>query len=185
MEEILLLAQGAFPEDAFRAFLRGLAIPFSSVRVEGRGASLLLEGKEASRLLSSFPAFSEDLSSPIAGVMGGEGNRLLAKLLPSALALLPGRISWGGEVILKAFSFGDLALLKDLSLLFRGVDPELLRTGETYLRANGRGDIASEALFLHRNTLLYRLNRFHEETGLDLRKEQDAFLFALYLGLGS
>lgn len=185
MEEILLLAQGTFPEEAFRAFLKECGLPLPSFRMNGKAASLLLEERDVPRLLSSFPAFAEDLLVPIAGVMGGEGNRLLPKLLPSALSLLPGRISWGGEVILKAFSFGDLALLKDLSLLFRGVDPELLRTGEAYLRMNGRGDIASEALFLHRNTLLYRLNRFHEETGLDLRKEQDAFLFALYLGLGS
>lgn len=45
---------------------------------------------------------------------------------------------------------------------------ELLRTVETYLRHDRHVDATARALFLHRNTVRYRLTRFVDVTGLDI-----------------
>ncbi|MFV0380133.1 MAG: PucR family transcriptional regulator [Anaerorhabdus sp.] len=36
-------------------------------------------------------------------------------------------------------------------------------------------------LFIHRNTLIYRLDKYHKISGLDIRKFNDAFKFMIYL----
>lgn len=52
---------------------------------------------------------------------------------------------------------------------------ELMRTAHTYLEAGGSVKEAAAQLFIHRNTLLRRLTRFQEQTGLDLTRGEDAF----------
>jgi sugar diacid utilization regulator len=55
----------------------------------------------------------------------------------------------------------------------RALTQELRETIQTF--ANSGQNIAetSRALYIHRNTLLYRLDKIHELTGLDIRKFQD------------
>ena len=61
----------------------------------------------------------------------------------------------------------------------RGSD--LLKTLSVYFDTGANASETADRLFLHRNSLLYRLERIQELTGLDL-KEPDARL-ALQLGL--
>ena len=58
---------------------------------------------------------------------------------------------------------------------------DLVRTLKTYFAAGANASEAADRLFLHRNSLLYRLERIQKLTGLDL-KEPRARL-ALQLGL--
>jgi len=53
--------------------------------------------------------------------------------------------------------------------------PDLLRTVACYLDNDMRVDRTASALFVHQNTVRYRLSRFEEATGADLRKPRDAF----------
>ena len=46
-----------------------------------------------------------------------------------------------------------------------------------------RGLLASEALFVHRNTFNYRLNAFIRESGLDIRDYHNALLLEIYFQL--
>ena len=45
---------------------------------------------------------------------------------------------------------------------------ELLRTLEAYFDNNGNLSQAAESLYIHRNTLIYRMERIAEISGLDL-----------------
>ncbi|WP_273844843.1 helix-turn-helix domain-containing protein [Rubrobacter calidifluminis] len=90
-----------------------------------------------------------------------------------------------------------LALLEELScsralLPFRGLisplvsydrkhNSDLVRTLRVFFEANANASEAAERLFLHRNSMTYRLARISELTGLDL-KDPSARL-ALQLGL--
>ena len=56
-------------------------------------------------------------------------------------------------------------------------DPEDRRTAEIFLKCNLNINAASKELFMHRNTLIYRLDKIKEHTGLDLKKFCDAFIF--------
>lgn len=185
MDKIFLKSSStSFPKTAFLSFLKASHISEESFTSSLEGASLLLERKESMRFISSFPAFCEDLSFSLAGVIGGENNPFLPRFLPGALTFLPGKISYPSDLLFKAFSFGDFSLLSELRFPFQGLDYELIKTGEEFLRTGQRGDYASEALYIHRNTLLYRLNAFREKTGLDLHDYHDALFFELYLHYG-
>jgi DNA-binding PucR family transcriptional regulator len=58
---------------------------------------------------------------------------------------------------------------------------DLIRTLKVFFAANGNASEAADRLYLHRNSLPYRLERIQELTGLDL-KDHRARL-ALQLGL--
>ncbi len=87
--------------------------------------------------------------------------------------------------------FGKLALSSDLRPFRDLIEPietydrkhrsDLIRTLRVFFAANANASEAADRLYLHRNSLPYRLTRIQELTGLDL-KDHRARL-ALQLGL--
>lgn len=61
------------------------------------------------------------------------------------------------------------------------IDTEILKTITTFLNCNLNLSQASRLLFIHRNTLSYRLNKIHDDTGLDIRNFEDAMKMKLCL----
>jgi purine catabolism regulator len=72
-------------------------------------------------------------------------------------------------------------LIEPLKAHDRERNSNLVHTLEVFFAANANASEAADRLFLHRNSLLYRLERIQELTGLDL-KDHRARL-ALQLGL--
>ena len=58
-------------------------------------------------------------------------------------------------------------------------DSEMTETVEEFLYNNLNVSETSRKLYLHRNTLTYRLDKIERETGLDVRKFSDAVTFRL------
>lgn len=58
---------------------------------------------------------------------------------------------------------------------------ELIETLTIYIEENGEGSTAAKKLFIHRNTLSYRLDKIQDITGKDPRKVKD--LLELYVAL--
>lgn len=58
-----------------------------------------------------------------------------------------------------------------------GYDPEILQTVRTFFENGFNASVASKKLYIHRNTLQYRLNKFQEITGISL-KDFDGALVA-------
>ena len=58
---------------------------------------------------------------------------------------------------------------------------ELVLTLEVYFRCDASLRAAADALYLHRNSLAYRLRRISEITGLDLDNLEDRFRLQLAL----
>jgi carbohydrate diacid regulator len=54
---------------------------------------------------------------------------------------------------------------------------ELLNTAKVFLDSDLNACLASRKLFIHRNTLSYRLNKIESLTGLNLRKFSEAVIF--------
>ncbi|WP_165874327.1 PucR family transcriptional regulator [Rubrobacter taiwanensis] len=73
------------------------------------------------------------------------------------------------------------ALVEPLERYDRERGGDLVRTLRTFFLANGNSSETAERLFLHRNSLLYRLRRIEELAGLDLGNPRDRL--ALQLGL--
>ncbi|MBR2823994.1 MAG: helix-turn-helix domain-containing protein [Clostridia bacterium] len=81
----------------------------------------------------------------------------------------------------------DPALRAQLVKRFLKDSPEAVLTAETretaerFFEADLNLSVAARQMFIHRNTLTYRLDRIQRETGLDLRKFEDAAVFRLLL----
>jgi purine catabolism regulator len=58
---------------------------------------------------------------------------------------------------------------------------ELIHTLETYFSHNGNLSQTAEALFIHRNTLIYRMERIASITGLDLDNPENRLAIQLAL----
>jgi sugar diacid utilization regulator len=53
---------------------------------------------------------------------------------------------------------------------------DMLKTIKGFLESNQNASKAAKALYVHRNTLIQRLDKFHQVTGFDVKKFKDAFL---------
>lgn len=62
---------------------------------------------------------------------------------------------------------------------YEALDTETLLTIQKFFENNLNGSETSRQLFVHRNTLVYRLDKVQKITGLDLRNFDDAVLFKL------
>ncbi|HHX30454.1 MAG TPA: PucR family transcriptional regulator [Clostridiaceae bacterium] len=62
---------------------------------------------------------------------------------------------------------------------YESLDPVTMTTINKFFENNLNGSETSRQLFVHRNTLVYRLDKVEKITGLDLRNFEDAVLFKL------
>ncbi|MDV4149473.1 helix-turn-helix domain-containing protein [Clostridium sp. AL.422] len=66
--------------------------------------------------------------------------------------------------------------------IFKGFNYELIQTLEEILRCDLSLTKASKNLYVHRNTLMYRIEKIKKETGFDIRNFKEAtFLYILYM----
>lgn len=61
------------------------------------------------------------------------------------------------------------------------VEPEMLATLDTFFSLDCNVSETAKKLYIHRNTLLYRLDKLKQETGLDVRLFRDAVLVKIIL----
>jgi DNA-binding PucR family transcriptional regulator len=73
------------------------------------------------------------------------------------------------------------ALVEPLQEYDRTRRSDLILTLKTYFASGGNASEAADRLFLHRNSMLYRLERIQKLTSLDLKDDRVAL--ALQLGL--
>ncbi len=64
---------------------------------------------------------------------------------------------------------------KPVALLIN--DEELIRTATLFFENNLNISLASKCGFMHRNTLIYRLDKIEKQMGLDIRNFKDAVVF--------
>lgn len=67
----------------------------------------------------------------------------------------------------------------------RLLNEEMQRTIRIFMDSNLNLSEAARSIFIHRNTLVYRLDKLQAATGLDLRKFDDAATFKFLMQLGS
>ncbi len=58
-------------------------------------------------------------------------------------------------------------------------DREVMRTALSFINNSLSISVAARALFMHRNTMMYRLNKIKRLTGLDIKRFDDALAFKI------
>lgn len=74
-----------------------------------------------------------------------------------------------------------LDILEDQEAKSMFVDGDMVATAEEFLHTSLNVSETSRNLYMHRNTLMYRLDKIERATGLDIRKFQDAMTFRLIM----
>jgi sugar diacid utilization regulator len=80
------------------------------------------------------------------------------------------------QKILKAIIHLPKQLLRDNFMRKYSKDNMMLDTLKSYFENDQNMSKAAKELYIHRNTLIQRLDKFMQETGFDVRKFQDAVL---------
>jgi len=68
-----------------------------------------------------------------------------------------------------------------MNVNFKVLDNDMINTMRVFLDSNIRIGEAARRLFIHRNTLIYRLDKIYNLTGLDLRNFKDAIKMNIFL----
>lgn len=70
-------------------------------------------------------------------------------------------------------------ILNNFNESFSKLDEDMIKTIEVFFNADLNLSEASKGLYVHRNTLIYRLDKIQKYTGYDIRKFNDAALFKI------
>ena len=132
------------------------------------------------QLSSLLPLWENDLNTQMVALVTHRYDALSALALDLAFNYQSGEVLNLFDVGLLALANNERGFLKDLKAYFDGITEELLYTALSFLRHNGSGTKTAAALYIHRNTLSYRLNKFQQATKLDLRDSDDAAFLRLY-----
>lgn len=102
------------------------------------------------------------------------------KLFSKGNALMPSHYVLSLETILPNLLISrlheeEISLFKEWFSIFQN-DSELLLTIKTFIENNGHSTNTAKQLFIHRNTLQYRLEKFTEKTGFQLKNFNNYFI---------
>lgn len=173
-----------FSRSSFRAKIDMLKTPYQ-LEVKGEREMTLFCEKDISHPLEGILiTIGENEGVRVTALRTHNEGELAAKCVDEALSFYPNSVRYISDIILKELSFGNYSSFPLLSAEFRSIDETILLTVGAYLRNNCSISSASESLYIHRNTFRYRLNRFYEETNLDLHDYHDVLLLELYFQLG-
>ncbi|MFG6149549.1 PucR family transcriptional regulator [Halobacillus sp. B23F22_1] len=75
----------------------------------------------------------------------------------------------------------ELETLKQVILKEVASDRDLLRTIKVFLESGSNTSLAAKLLFMHRNSLQYRVDKFIEKTGVDIKQFQQGLIVYLLL----
>ncbi len=106
--------------------------------------------------------------------------KLEKKLLELSLSEHPEERIFTREKSMPIYAYQNL-LEKDRQILFSDIhtiladDPELSKTIKTYIENQSNATLTAKKLFMHRNSLQYRIDKFIEKTGIDIKSFHGAF----------
>jgi len=177
------LADKALPRGPFVEGLKALKEDFALSWEDERKGELLASFSFGGLLNGLTSAFWEDLGTSLSFLRTPKASPLGKRLLPKSLAYFPNRLVFISDVLLREFSFGNFESLPYLSAEFSTLPKELLLTAGAYLRCGMNASLAASSLYIHRNTFNYRMGKFLELTGYDIRDYHDALVLELYFEL--
>ena len=74
-------------------------------------------------------------------------------------------------------------LVSEFNKGFKKIDAEMMRTIDVFLKSGLNLSEASKELFIHRNTLIYRIEKIEKYTGFDIKNFNQAVIFKMVFTL--
>ena len=163
-------------------------------QTDGKDAPEVKEAQDAARMIAQHLAREGIRDIHIAyGTVAGELREVSRSYKEAKMALEVGRIFSGDSTVIAYTELGIGRLIYQLPIplckmfikeIFDNrrpdmFDEETLQTIEKFFENNLNVSETSRQLFIHRNTLVYRLDKLQKSTGLDLRVFEDAITFKI------
>jgi DNA-binding protein Fis len=93
--------------------------------------------------------------------------------------VLINKSSLSRHYLLKALEGIDKVFLKEYVLKGYQEDAEMLQVIKAYFESNFNTSLAAKICYMHRNTLINKIDRFTQDTNFNLRNYEDAFMVYL------
>ena len=144
-------------------------------------ARFAISDASSERVLRALSGLLSD-TYPLGILVSGVKGQFALDLSEGALKHFPNQVCFADEVILRDTIFGSFSFYPKLLSYFSLARPEWVKSGIAYLEHHSKKE-AADSLYLHRNSLLYRLNKLREVTGIDIDFAHDALLLLIYSSL--
>ena len=131
-------------------------------------------------LLLFHPLLLSDFGDSITFLVSYENTILSQYALRFAAKNFPSRINNISDIYLYTITKNDLSIHNYLNKIFESLNYDLMQTGLTFILSGLNATLAAKRLYIHRNTFNYRLNKFIEQTSLDIRDFDNALLLYIY-----
>jgi len=127
-----------------------------------------------------MPTLQEDLGESFVALGGFDSSELMSQALSIAMEYAQNQLIDLSDVLLISSIHQDTRLMTLLHHTIEKLPNTLIETAKMMVLCSGHSKRAASLLYLHRNTFLYRLNQFMDETGIDLREAHHLDVFKSY-----
>ncbi len=141
---------------------------------------LVIEANEIF-LLKTLKSHMEDSGFNLTGVISYQDDDVLKEALSFAKVVAANQIVHLADIVLLESIHNQQTIIRLLDATFRNVSFDYIITAQAFIEQACNALLASEALYIHRNTFSYRLNKFIDQTNLDIRDFHNARLFQSWL----
>lgn len=153
---------------------------YASEVLDNKGYRLSLSQRQCVRLKLVFHQLQDDFGSHLVGVIGFEDDAIMRLAVEIAEYAASGQLLELVDCLWLSVEQKDLRLLEALRNKLRLLHHDLIDTVSMYLSCSNNAVLAAEYLYLHRNTFNYRMDKFYDETKIDVRDIQLSRLLQLY-----
>ncbi len=146
---------------------------------DGTFGRLILEHSETQfvNLKLSFDAIYADLMDDFTAIVVPRFEPMIANLVKGLTRIGLYHFAEELPLILK-----KEPSLRDILLSFQNeVSPDIMTTIKSYLELNMSVNMVSKTMYTHRNTVNYRIGRFIELTGIDIRSTTNGYYIYLLI----
>ena len=166
--------------EGLKAFLRSKGL--GSMSYED-GLSFFSPNQPVERIDLAFSEAAESFPERFGALLTNIAGPLAERLLQAALSHYPNKVAYPDEVILRDTLYGSFTLYHPFLAHFDKAKAEWVKSGLAYLDHHADKKEAAEALYLHRNSLLYRLRKLKEVAGIDINEPHEVALLLIFRAL--
>lgn len=153
--------------------------PFSFYMRDSRSGHLLADATFFDVWTILLPLFHSDLGILLTSIVAHKADDLAWYALEVTYKSRRQACMHLGEVLFERMLAHDAKIITLVKDQFIVVSRELMLTAKAFIDAGLNATRAAIKLYVHRNTFNYRLEKFIQQTGLDIRDYHHAFYFKI------
>jgi hypothetical protein len=170
----------AFQEKSFRPMLEEVVGHRITLQVIQKFQWAFFSTEDAKSPMQSFlDTYQQEHNVKIHLLKSYRLHALGEKASLLGLKVNPGKVDHLGDFLVQLMIEGNRQLIPFIQSEFANVPRHLMQTASMLLVSDMNATIASQRLYVHRNTFAYRLRQFITLTGLDIRIHDHALFFTL------